>query len=462
MMPFNLLRWYSLASLAVVVPVALVFAVGFSRFIANETLQRDAILTAQFINSMAETESEHAKFRGGVVLAQLLDARVDPARFGVPAADVTMARREFYDHIRMLPDLLLANVYAPDLRIIWSSNSALIGKVDTTNVDLKEAFRSRALVAKAHLETAHEKAEQRFLSEPKSVFIENYIPLRDGRGDAVVVVEVYKEPASLLATMERGQRLVWTGSALAAIAVYLATFGVVRRGQLQLMKQQRRLVETETLVAIGEMSTAVAHSLRNPLATIRSSAELALDCGAEPVQKNARDIITQVDRLSSWIRDLLRYSRPQAAALETVDIGPLLREAVSGFATQIEKAGVRVAELPPAGVPRVSGDASLIAQVFQSVLSNAIEAMPKGGELRLNVVEINSPRKVVVTISDTGQGMSAEQLATAFRPFHTSKRHGLGLGLSIVKRVMERLGGAVEIASQENVGTDVRLVFVAA
>lgn len=460
-MPFNLLRWYSLTSLAVVVPVAVVFAVGFSRFIANETLQRDAILTAQFVNSMAETESEHAELRGGVVLAQLLDPRVDPARFGIPAASVAMARREFFDHIRLLPDLLLANVYAPDLRMIWSSNSALIGKVDASNEELKDAFRSRAVVAIAHLEAAHEKDEQRFMSEPKSVFIENYIPLRDGRGDAVAVVEVYKEPASLLATMARGQRLVWAGSALAAIAVYLATFGIVRRGQLQLLKQQRRLVETETLVAIGEMSTAVAHSLRNPLATIRSSAELALDCELEPVQKNARDIITQVDRLSSWIRDLLRYSRPQTAALETVDIGLLLREAVAGFAPQIAKAGVRVVDLPHENMPRVSGDASLIAQVFQSVLSNAIEAMPKGGELRLNVATINSPRKVVVTISDTGHGMSAEQLAVAFRPFHTSKRHGLGLGLSIVKQVMERSGGAVDIASRENVGTDVRLVFAA-
>lgn len=460
--PFNLLRWYSLSSLVVVVAVAIVFAYGFTRFIARETLQRDAVLTAQFINSMSETETEHAGFRGGLVLPQLLDPRIDPVSLGIPVASVRNARSEFYDHIRLLPDLLLANVYASDMRIIWSTNPVLIGKVDADNDDLKEAFRSRVLVAIAHLETAHDKEEQRFLSEPKSVFIENYIPLRNGNGDVVLTVEVYKEPASLLATMTRADRLVWGASALAAAAVYLTGFGIVRRGQLLLLKQQRRLVETETLVAIGEMSTAVAHSLRNPLATIRSSAELALDTESEAVRKNARDIISQVDRMSGWVRDLLRYSRPQEPSLGKVDLPPLLRDAVAGFAQQIDKAGIRVNESMPEMVPPVAGDTSLLPQVFRSVLSNAVEAMPEGGELRVLLVPDDGSGRVVVTISDSGQGMSPEQLAMAFRPFHTSKRQGLGLGLSLVKQVMERLGGSVEIASRENVGTDVRLVFQAA
>lgn len=460
--PFNLLRWFSISSLVVVMVVAVVFAIGFSRFIAYETLQRDAILTAQFIRSMADTETEHAAFPRGLVIAEVLDHRGDVGRLGISPEAATNARREFFDHVRLLPDLLLANVYAADREIVWSTNTKLIGVKEVRNDDLEEAFRSDALVAKAHMETAHERREQVFTVEPESVFIENYIPLRDGQGKIVLVVEVYKEPKSLLSTIARGDRLIWGASLLASMAVYLAGFGIVRRGQVLLQDQQKRIVETETLVAIGEMSTAVAHSLRNPLATIRSSAELAMDTESESVRKNARDIITQVDRLSRWVRDLLRYSRPLGVELGKVDLGPVIRDAVSGFAPQMEKSGVRLVEAPEGDLPPVTGDSALLPQVFQSVLSNAIEAMPAGGELRLRVEPDSGMRQVVVTISDSGQGMSPEQLLMATRPFHTTKSNGLGLGLAIVRQVMERFGGRVEIASQKDVGTNVRLVFVAA
>lgn len=456
---FNLLRWFSLSSFLAIAVVAVVFATGFSRFMATETMNRDAILTAQFIQSMIETESEHARFLPRVSLAQLLDARISPEPFGVRVEEVDSARREFLDHIRLLPDLLLATIYAVDRTVIWSSNPELLGKRFPDNHELDEAFTSRAMVARGHLERSHDKKEQQFLREPNSVFVENYIPLRNLRGEIVAVVELYKEPQSLLETISRGERLIWVSSALAALAIYLASFGIVRRGQMMLMRQQRRLVETETLVAIGEMSTAVAHSLRNPLATIRSSAELALDDASPAVQKKARDIIAQVDRLSGWIKDLLMYSRPQAVPFEPVALAPLVRDALAGFSSQIDKHGVTVnAELAD-DLPAVSGNKALIAQALQSVLSNAIEAMPSGGALSVRATRDRDGKRLVVVVSDTGKGMSPEQLQLAFRPFQTTKRNGLGLGLPLVKQIMERFGGRVYMASQENVGTDVRLEF---
>lgn len=456
---FNLLRWFSLSSFIAIAGVAIVFATGFTRFMATETMNRDAVLTAQFIHSMVETESEHARFLPRVSLAQLIDPRVDPALYGVRPQEVDPARRELLDHIRLLPDLLLATIYAPDRRVIWSTNPSLLGKVFTENHELEEAFSSHLMVARGHLERAHDKKEQQFMQEPHSVFVENYIPLRGLRGDVVAVVELYKEPQSLLETIERGERLIWVSSALAALAVYLASFGIVRRGQAMLMRQQRRLVETETLVAIGEMSTAVAHSLRNPLATIRSSAELALDDATPAVQKNARDIMNQVDRLSGWIKDLLLYSRPQAVPFEPVALAPLIRDALAGFGSQFEKCRIQVKAELADDLPAVSGNRSLLAQALQSVLSNAIEAMPEGGVLSVRVAREREGRRLVVVISDTGKGMSPEQLALAFRPFQTSKRHGLGLGLPLVKQIMERFDGRVYLASREDVGTDVRLEF---
>ena len=97
--------------------------------------------------------------------------------------------------------------------------------------------------------------------------------------------------------------------------------------------------------------------------------------------------------------------------------------------------------------------------MFNSVIANALEAMPGGGDLRIGVQHSAELRQVTVLIGDSGAGMSPQQIRQVFKPFYTTKRNGLGLGLALVKRIMERFGGAVHISSQEKQGTEVRLVF---
>jgi signal transduction histidine kinase len=454
---FRLLRWYSLSSLVAMTGVAILFAVLGSRFMATETLQRDAVLTAQFIHSMVETESQHWGFAPKASLAEVLDPKVDPTPMGFSAAQVKAARAEFYDHIRLLPDELLANVYARDLTIVWSSNPALVGKTDKENASLREAFTSREMVARGHLERDHTKKEQSFLSEPKQMFIENYIPLRSVAGEVVAVVEVYKEPKDLLTIIERGERLVWAASAGAAVLVYLVTFGIVRRGHRLLMDQQQRLMENETLVAVGELSTAIAHSLRNPLAAIRSSAELAQDEDNPRTRKLAGDVIRQVDRMSRWIKDLLTYTRPQTVREEGVPLVPLVADVFGEFAPQCAQRGIELRNGLADGLPDVWGNRTMIAQVLQSVISNAIEAISGTGSIRVSARQDGN--RLILLISDSGRGMTPAQLEMAFRPFATTKANGLGVGLALVRQIMERFGGMVELASQENVGTDVHLSF---
>lgn len=460
--PFNLLRWYSVTNLLVILPVSGLLAFAFARFVAHEMLYRDAILTAQFITSMVQTESTHGGLASPLGLTTQLDPRIHPAGTAHIDQRVEQVRAEFFDHVRTLPDVLLVNIYKRDGSIIWSNNRELIGTRAHEQEELHEAFTTSEPVARVHLGTRHDRPEQQFTREPRSVFVENYIPLVDGSGEVAAVVEIYKEPESLLQTIERGERIIWGATVLAAALLYLAGFRIVQRGQRLLLHQQQRLMESETLAVVGEMSTAVAHSLRNPLAAIRTSAELALDSSDDAVRGNARDIITQVDRLSSWVRDLLRYSRPQETVVEAVDVAAALREAVSHLAQQLQRAGVQVEGPGEAEVPRVVGNGILVAQALRSVLANAIEAMPSGGRLHVAVREAERGQRVEVEVRDTGQGMSQSQLQEAMRPFHTTKRTGVGLGLAIVRQVMDRFGGQVTIDSEEQVGTTVRLVFARA
>jgi signal transduction histidine kinase len=460
--PFNLLKWFSIVSLIVTAAAAIASGALLSSFFVSEAIKRDAVLTMQFIQSIAETEVRHGKFgHDKVTLGQFLDKSVAAEALDVPEDDLARVRNEFFDHLRTMPDVLLANIFAPDRTIVWSSNPELIGQLVADNHDLDEVFRTRSMVASGHIKSDDQdtRLERRFVRYPQDVYIENYVPLLDHAGNVASVVEIYKEPSDLIDAIKRGYLLIWVAALVAAAVVYLALRWIILRAARLMEAQQRQIVESETLVAIGEMSAAVAHGLRNPLASIRTSAEVALEAGDAPVTKNLNDIVTQVDRLSKWVRDLLLFSRPISDEREAVTLAPAMDEALANFDVQIQRVGIEL-EWDAAAQPAVQvlAHGALLAQVFNSVLANAIEAMAKGGRLSVSIAPPQEGR-VTLCVRDTGIGMSEKQLAMAFKPFHTTKRGGLGVGLALIRRIMERFGGTVELESQEKAGTTVRLIF---
>ena len=133
------------------------------------------------------------------------------------------------------------------------------------------------------------------------------MPIFDVHGRRIVgVVELYKVPADLFETLAEGRRLIWLAAVVAAAFLYAALFWIVLRAQRIIEIQGDRLVESESLAVVGEMGSAVAHGLRNPLAAIRSSAELALESPLpDQARECAQDIVAQVDRLEGWVRQLL-------------------------------------------------------------------------------------------------------------------------------------------------------------
>jgi signal transduction histidine kinase len=457
--PFNLRKWFSFVSLAVTGAVAIVFGAALSHFFVNETIRRDANLTSQFIQSIAEIEALHAAFdHDRITLGQILDGRVDAAAMGAEAPALTRAKGEFFDHLSRMPEALLAVVFAPDGTVLWSTNHTLIGKRFANNHELNEVLATKKTVAGGHLRsTAGKKVEQQFLRDPQDIYIENYVPLFDRRGEVVSVVEIYKEPQDLIRAIKRGYVIIWLAALAAGAVVYFALRWIVIRAARQIDAQQIQLVNNERLVALGEMASVVAHGLRNPLASIRSSAELGLDIAEPPVIKNLSDIVTQVDRLSKWVRELLQFSLPPSEDREAIRLSAAVDESLAAFEVQMHRAGIVVDWQPQGSADvQVVANAPLLAQALNSVIANAVEAMPRGGKLRVWMAPPEDGQ-VELTIADSGCGMSPEQLALAFKPFHTTKRGGLGAGLALVKRVVERFGGEVALESTPRVGTTLHL-----
>ncbi|AJE21331.1 sensor histidine kinase [Azotobacter chroococcum] len=449
---FNLIRWFSLVSFAVITTVVISLTILSTRFLLIENVRRDGLLTAQAVHAIAAMERYHAAPGMAMPMEAGLagPGQEGSAPGGLPQA---LGRREFLEHVVKLPDVQLASLYGPDRVIFWSSDPQLIGKKGASP-SLEEAFDCGDTVTASHFQASGAS----IVSPPASLQVEHYIPFEDGAGRVAALLELHKEPVDLLAYLQRSYLVFWLAAVLGGVLIYLGLFWMIWRLSGLLAAQQRQLVANETVVALGEMSSAVAHSLRNPLAAIRSSAELALDAEALPVRKNIEDIISQVDRLSKCIRELLISSRPLCGEREAVDPVAAVDEVLQAFERQIRSANIQVDwQAQPA--PVVLSHRLLFAQVLNSVISNAIEAMPRGGSLRVRIAVDALERRLRLTIGDSGNGMTKEQMAMAFKAFYTTKRGGLGVGLVLVKRIMERFGGAIRLDSREKEGTDVCLVF---
>ncbi|AVD90185.1 HAMP domain-containing sensor histidine kinase [Pseudomonas sp. SWI44] len=457
--PFNLLSWYAWVSLAIILSIGVGLGLISSRFIIDESVERDALLTAQFITAIADAEVRHVSIPNVRTMGELIDPRTDQE--ALPDVDPDARRRargEFLDHIAHLPDMLLANIYAPDRMVIWSSNPALVGKLIEGDEDLDRAFEYKMRVSASYHDFEQARAEQKFVTPPQQLFIENYIPLFDAGGEQVTaMVEIYKEPHDLIVRIEHGLLLIWLAIAVGAGLVYIGLYGIMRRASRVMAVQQKRLINSETYVALGEVSSAVAHSLRNPLASIRSSAELAQAFDDGPAQKNINDIISQVDRMSQWIRQLLQSLRPLNDDAVPVDLSQALQESLQTFAAALARSGVSL-EVRPLPAVQVLGQPALLAQIFNSLIANALESMEQGGQLKVEVVR-HDRTNLTLRLSDTGKGMSEQQQRLAFRPFFTTKQGGLGVGLMLVKRIMERFGGSVRLSSRAGHGTRVSLSF---
>ena len=174
--------------------------------------------------------------------------------------------------------------------------------------------------------------------------------------------------------------------------------------------QQRRLVDNETLTAIGEMSTAVAHGIRNLLASIRSSAELIHDGDLAQARDAATDIVGQSDRLESWVGELLAYTRPIDEASASVALQPLVARCLGEFEREMQRRRIRTHTTLAADLPAVRGDALLLSQVLGSLLANAIEALDTEGEITVRDDWVRGQAQLRLSVQDSGPGLTSAQL----------------------------------------------------
>ena len=232
----------------------------------------------------------------------------------------------------------------------------------------------------------------------------------------------------------------------------------------QLRDSRAQLVQAEKLASIGEMSAAVAHGLRNPLSSLRAAAQLVRRHPASATE-HLDAIIEEVDRLDRRISHLLSFSRPAPFHPTSESVSRLIEELLPAVSEPIRDHRIDLEMAVSPTLPQVHVDPTQVEQAILEVVSNALDAMPAGGRLRIDAFVADGagagagarPRTVVVEVSDTGGGIPAQVLPSVCEPFFTTRQEGTGLGLAIAKRYVEQNGGQLEIVSRPGEGTTVRL-----
>ncbi|QSR85118.1 GAF domain-containing protein [Methylacidimicrobium sp. B4] len=231
----------------------------------------------------------------------------------------------------------------------------------------------------------------------------------------------------------------------------------------QVMKIEEGLRQSERLSALGLLATEVAHEIRNPLTVIQMLFYTLADRFPDDpgVQKDVAVIAAKLCQMNRITEQVLTLGRSAQPLVEPISVERMLDEILLLVRHKLSAQGIQVEKEIPAEIPPLQGDRGQIEQALLNLILNAAEAMPRGGVLGLNtsVVERDGIAYLALGVRDSGPGMTQEEVENLFVPFLTRKAQGTGIGMAIVRKIMEDHRGKVEVDSAPGKGSHLSLLF---
>ena len=363
----------------------------------------------------------------------------------------------------------LVNLFDAKNNIIsYSFDSDLVGKKDLGGEGYMRALKGEStfnLVQKGNF-------WEKLLGIPKEIKVITFAPLREARpltpisGEILGVVEIVQDLSEDYKTIFRFQIRVTITCAVVMMILLIILIFVVKKGEgiiqqrtLERIRLKEQLSRAERLSSLGEMVAGISHEIRNPLGIIRSSAELLkkkMDKTA-PMNTIPDVIVEEANRLNNIITDFLNYAKPHPPNFAPCMIDEILEKNITFLTPQIEAQGYSIKKRYNGNIPPIQADPDMMYQVFLNVLINAMQAMPGGGEIQ---VDIESDENTVnVIFKDKGKGIPQEILKKIWDPFFTTKETGTGLGLGIVKNIIEAHNGSIRIENRPIYGAQVTITL---
>jgi two-component system sensor histidine kinase HydH len=308
----------------------------------------------------------------------------------------------------------------------------------------------------------------------KAQTLRAYIPFRleekllPHSGPVVGVFEITQNISDDLAEISKFRFIILGTLVVLMGLLFLVLRQIVKKAGVILARRQEeqrslesQLHQSERLAALGEMTAGVAHEVRNPLGIISSTAELLRGRLAryEPQNRLAQIIVEESNRLNEKITEFLDFARPRVPNLRPSDLEAVLNRGLEFLEPEIQRVGITVIRDYHLNGRMLAADPDLLHQAFLNLLLNAIQAMPGGGRLTVATQPGPKGRGGEIRFADSGEGITPESLKKILNPFFTTKEKGSGLGLPIVKSIIESHQGALKIDSTLGQGTVVTITL---
>ena len=352
-------------------------------------------------------------------------------------------------------DVDMVTIYDNKKNIVsYSFDQELIGKEDAGGTGYQNAVSGQStskIVKQGNF-------FEILLGFPKAIKIITFAPLRLEKaqpglsGPIVGVVEIAQDLSEDYKTIFRFQTLVIiTCTVVMGVLCGVLLFvvkrgeGIIQRRAQEQLRLKEQLSRAERLSSLGEMAASISHEIRNPLGIIKSSSELLRKKMASLDHSNTIPdiIVEEANRLNSIITDFLNFAKPTSLNLNPCRVEEILEKNITFLASQIKEQGYIIEKHFNNHLPKIMADAATLYQAFLNILINAMEAMPDGGEIHVGI----DSRDDIITMffDDEGESIPDDILEKIWNPFFTTKEKGTGLGLGIVKNIIDAHGGSIQI-----------------
>ena len=230
----------------------------------------------------------------------------------------------------------------------------------------------------------------------------------------------------------------------------------------EIKRLQNEIAFQEKMAALGEMSSGLAHELRNSMGTILGFSKLLKKKRGDETSKDqiVNSILNEAMFMEAMLQRFLSFAKPFDLKIEKVNLKNVMDECIKSLEENLKTNKIKLDLKSEPNLPTILGDRLLLKQSFQNLIQNSIDAMPQGGKISIDLSETKSyseEKFIKVKISDTGCGIEEKDQKKLFHPFFTSKEKGTGLGLSLVKKIISLHHGEIEFESQINQGTTFKI-----